>query len=297
MTGAVHPYGSAIYASAFAPLRSIHLRNVRTHVLVRPIAGAAECDAMGCYPLCVFDANDGIREDFAELARVGIVSLVIVTDCLTQPDHAFLDAHFDRVRPYKAHYVYDARLPNGDYTKHHRDRARRARKSCETRVVALSEHLDSWCACYETLVKKKGITGIQNFSRSYFETISEMPEAVTIAAFAGGEFVSGHIWFRFGRHAHAHLAASTELGYKLRSAFAIYDHAIQLFRNEYTIDFGGGAGAEASQSDGLADFKRGFANAARENFLCGKILDGAAYERLSTGPQRTDGYFPAYRRP
>ena len=252
---------------------------------------------MGCYPICVFEANEGMGDDLAELARLGMVSLVVVTDCLTQPVRAFLDSHFDYVRPYKTHYVYDMRLPNGEYTKHHRDRVRRARKSCETRVVALSEHLDSWCDCYETLVKRKGITGIQRFSRAYFETIGAMQEAVTIAAFAGGEFVSGHIWFRYGRYAYAHLAASTELGYTLRSAFAIYDHAIQLFRNECTIDFGGGAGVEAAESDGLAAFKKGFANDARGNFLCGKILDPPAYEHLSAHADRTAGYFPAYRRP
>lgn len=295
MREAIHPYGSATYASAFAPLRAIYLPNARTHVLERPIAGAPECDAMGCYPICVFDANDGIREDFAKLARVGLVSLVLVTDCVTQPDRAFLEKHFDRVRPHKTHYVYDARLPNGEYTKHHRDRVRRARKSCETRVVDLADHLDSWCACYETLVKKKGITGIQNFSRAYFETICRIREAVTIAAFSGGEFVSGHIWFRFEDKVYAHLAASSELGYKLRSAFAIYDHAIQMFRNECVIDFGGGAGIEASESDGLAAFKQGFANAARENFLCGRILDRTTYDRLCAGLDRTDVFFPAYR--
>lgn len=251
---------------------------------------------MGCYPVCVFDANDRIQEDFSHLSGLGIVSLVLVTDCLTQADRPFLEPHFDRVRSYKTHYIHDARLPNDAYCRHHRDRVRRARKVCDTRVVDLGEHLDAWCACYETLVKKKGITGIQNFSRSYFEKICQIREAVTIAAFAGGEFVSGHIWFRFEGKVYAHLAASTDLGYKLRSAFAIYDHAIQMFRSDHVIDFGGGAGAEASESDGLAAFKQGFANSARENFLCGKILDHAAYESLSAGVDPTS-YFPAYRRP
>lgn len=291
----MHPYASATYASAFAPLEPVYLPNARTHVLKRPIAGTAAFDAMGCYPLFVFDANEGLGEDLARLASLGIVSLVAVTDCLSQPEQAFLQAHFDLCRPYKTHYIHDARLPNGDYSKHHRDRVRRARKSCGTRVVDLAQYLEPWCACYETLVRKRGITGIQAFSRSYFERIARLPQTVTIAAFSGGEFVSAHIWFRFERKVYAHLAASTEAGYRLRSAFAVYDHAVQMFRDGHVIDFGGGAGTDASDSDGLSAFKKGFANSERRNYLCGKILDAAMYDRLSARAGAAGGFFPAYR--
>lgn len=291
----VHPYASEIYASAFAPLESICLPYGCTHVLRRPIPEAGADDALACYPLFVFEATEGLREDFDMLARLGLVSFVGVTDCLSQPAEAFLSRHFDFCRPYKQHLLHDARLPHADYTKHHRDRVRRARKSAETREVSLADHLDAWCAAYDTLVRRKNITGIQAFSRTYFERLALLPGIVTIAAFAGNELVSAHIWIRFEDKAYAHLAASTELGYKLRSAYAIYDHAIQLLRDDCVIDLGGGAGPAAAQSDGLSDFKRGFANTDRGNFLCGKILVPDTYRRL----RGTSGaaFFPAYRSP
>jgi hypothetical protein len=294
MSGPVHPYASAAYAAAFAPMRAIALRHAATHVLERAIPGSDARDAMGCYPICVFDPVTSIDEDFVELARCGLVSLVLVTDCLGQADRAFLEAHFDHVRPYKTHFVHDARQ-DGAYTKHHRDRVRRARRVCETRVIELADHLDGWWACYQTLVAKHAIGGIQNFPRSYFEALSRVPGIITIGAFAGGELVSAHIWLRADDKLYAHLAASTAAGYRLRSAFAIYDHAIQQFRGECVIDFGGGAGVEASESDGLAAFKRGFANRTLENFLCGRILDRAAYDRLCAARAGGDTFFPAYR--
>ena len=295
MTPVVHPYASAAYAAAFAPRETVALPAARTHVILRPIDGSEAVDAMGCYPVCVFDGHDGLGADLASLATRGVVSLVLVTDCLTQPEAAFLERHFDCVRPFKTHYVYDRTQPDTDYSKHHRDRVRLARRSCQTRVIDLASHLDAWCACYDTLVARHGITGIQAFGRSYFEAVSRMPDVTTIGAFEGDVLVSAHIWMRFGTFVYAHLAASTDRGYKLRSAFAIYDHAVQLFGGECVIDFGGGAGTASSEDDGLAAFKRGFANGERRNFLCGRVLDRAVYDQLSRG-READDYFPAYRR-
>lgn len=295
----MHPYASAEYASAFRPLESVYLPNAQTHVLRRPIPGTRQFDAMGCYPVCVLQSSEELSLDLSALRGQGVVSLVVVTDCMSQPDEPFLRRHFDLYRPYKSHFVYDGTKSGADYSKHHRDRVRRALKSCETRVVNLRDHLPEWMECYGTLVRRKGITGIQNFPREYFELLATMKETTTIAAFVDGSFAAAHIWMRHERTVYAHLAASTELGYKLRSAFAIYDHAIRMFRDAHTIDFGGGAGVEAGELDGLAEFKRGFANDQRRNFLCGKILDKEAYDALcmTVGVDPESGFFPAYRTP
>lgn len=295
----MHPYASAEYAAAFQPLQSVYLPNARTHLLERSVPGSSQIDLMGCYPLCVLDSNPALANDLSELAAGEYLSMVMVTDCLTQPSEAFLRAHFETCRSYKTHFVHDARLPNSTYSKHHRDRVRLARRTCETRVVELGDYISEWMACYETLVQKKNITGIQNFSRTYFEAVAALPSATTVAAFVDGQFVSAHIWIRHDTSVYAHLAASTPLGYKVRAAFAIYDHAIELFRESGVIDFGGGAGVEAGKVDGLADFKKGFANDEKRNFLCGKVLNHAAYGALCAerGIDPQANFFPAYRDP
>lgn len=270
----------------------------RTHVLLRPIPGTDRVDAMGCYPLCVLSGADGLQADFELLRARGVVSFVGVTDCLSQPDPTALARAFDVCRPFKTHYTYDATAEGADYSKHHRDRVRRALKSCEVREVSLAEHLDDWMRCYETLVEKKGISGIQDFDRAYFEKLAALPGFFLVGAFVEGRMESGHIWLRHERWAYAHLAASTPVGYKLRCAFPIYDFAIRALRAECVIDFGGGAGVSTDGQDGLSQFKRGFANGERTNLLCGAVIDREAYAALaeSRGTSATP-YFPAYRAP
>ena len=62
------------------------------------------------------------------------------------------------------------------------------------------------------------------------------------------------------------------------------------------LDLGGAAGLENAPTDGLSQFKRGWSNATRLVYLCGRVLDPQAYgricERQGTGDM---DYFPAYR--
>ncbi len=60
----------------------------------------------------------------------------------------------------------------------------------------------------------------------------------------------------------------------------------------HLVNLGGGVGA---RDDGLVRFKRGWATEERVAHLCGRILDRAAYERLTRSG--TFGWFPAYRAP
>jgi hypothetical protein len=291
----MHPYASAEYAAAFLPLEAIWLPNARTHVLRRSIPGTGLFDAMGCYPICVFAPSDCLQADFDLLANRGIVSLVLVTDCLTQPDEPFLQRHFDLCRPYKTHYLFDATLPEVDFSKHHRAGVRRASRKCETRVVNLGDYLSDWMTGHENLVRRKRIIGIQNFSRSYFERLAMFPQVTTIAAFANGVFVAGHICISDQERVYVHLAAATDLGRKLESAFVLCNHEITLFRAGHVIDFGGGAGVQPGETDGLIEFKKGFTNTEKRNFLCGKILDRDAYQTLSAARDPATNFFPAYR--
>lgn len=293
----LHPYASEGYSKTFS-LPRLWLPGSRTHVLLRPIPGTDRVDAMGCYPLCVLTGADGLEADWELLRAKGVVSLVLVTDCLSQPPAESLAHHFELCRLFKTHYTYDAKAPNADYSKHHRDRIRRALKSCEVRQVPLAEHLDEWMACYSTLVEKKGISGIQDFDRSYFQRLAEVPGFFLVGAFVDGKMESGHIWLRHERWGYAHLAASTPVGYRLRCAFPIYDFAIRGMREQCVIDFGGGAGLSTDGQDGLSQFKRGFANGERSNLLCGKVLDSAAYAALAAARGTTNtSFFPAYRAP
>lgn len=287
-----HPYTSSIYANAFAyDYEAFTLREAQSHVLLRPIPGTDAIDALGIYPLCPLKPDADLQKDFSELQQRGAVSLVLVNDPFMHPPLEMLQQQFDRVTPFKEHFLCDLRKEHA-YSKHHRYEVRYAQKHCETRVITLKDTLDDWYALYSTLIEKHRMTGIHAFPKQYFADITAL-NPIMVGAFIEGALVSAHIWFRHDDIAYSHLAASSEAGYKSRAAYAVYDHSIIHLRElgVSVIDLGGGAGNEASK--GLSFLKQGFSNDSIMAHLCAKVLDEKRYAELSKGKETA--FFPAYR--
>jgi len=288
-----HHYASLAYAQAFAPpYELLHLPQSEMYVLKRLIPGTEYYDAMGCYPVVPLVNAEAMASDMEMLKLQDIVSLVLVADSFFCPPEKTLRGMFDHVLAYKEHYLHDFSLARND-NSHHRYEIRQALKQCDVRVIALKDHLDTWCALYRTLIEKRGITGMQAFSRDYFASLAEM-DMVMIGAFSNGVLVSAHLWFEYQGYVYSHLAASSEDGYKLRAPYAVYDYSIEYFAGKHAklLDFGGGADA-GQVGEGLTRFKKGFSNKSSMCFLCGKILDQELYQKLSAG--KTGSYFPIYR--
>ena len=116
-----------------------------------------------------------------------------------------------------------------------------------------------------------------------------------LRGFCRGELVAAHLWLVRGDVAYSHLAASSREGYRLGAAYALYAKAIEHFRSELRfLNLGAGAGGDSAS--GLERFKRGWATGTRPVYLCGKVFDKDAYERLSRA-KRSAAFFPAYREP
>ena len=87
-------------------------------------------------------------------------------------------------------------------------------------------------------------------------------------------------------------------GYEAGASYALYAAAVEHFAPRVAwLDLGAGAGVSAA-TEGLTQFKRGFATGTRPAFFCGRIGDRDAYEALATqaGSDSGELYFPAYRR-
>lgn len=288
-----HPYASAWYAKALAAdgkSRAIDVPEWSTFVLARPIAGGGE-DAMGPYPRTPLAPGSDLQGGLERLRAEGLVSVVFVTDAFTVSDPACLRRAFAICAPFKTHQVIhrEAYAP----TKHHRYEIRRARERCDVAVVRLGDHLDAWRGLYAGLVARHGITGAAAFSEAYFQRLAEADGLVTFAARSGDRIVAMSIWFEHDGESCNHLAASDEAGYAVGASYALYDAAVAHFACARRFDLGAGAGLEDDPDDGLARFKRGFANATATAWLCGAVLDAERYAAL-TGGRRT-GFFPAYR--
>jgi hypothetical protein len=291
-----HPYGQASYAAAIAEAEGWELEDVpewSTAMLLRPIPGDGR-DAAGPYPRAPIPRDADLRGGLDRLRRLGLVSAVLVPDPLFAPASEALAAAFPVCRPFKSHFVVDRAAGGYAPSKHHRYEIRRANNRCAIEAVRLGDHLPDWTRLYAGLAERHEIKGPAAFSDGYFGLLASDPTYKTFAASVDGRIVAMAIWFEHEGVAVNHLGASDSTGYAAGASYALYDAAIEHFARCRHIDLGGAAGVSEAADDGLARFKRGFANAEATAFLCGAVLDQGAYARLVQNHPPSN-FFPAYR--
>jgi hypothetical protein len=292
-------YAHADYAASLAEFaQPLHLERSDGWLLRRAIKGTPYCDAMGPYPL-FFCRNWGqLGEDLSGLTS-DLVSVVLVTDPFADVDAVSLSGRFDRVVRFKEHYVAELDQPREKFVRtSHRATARRALRSVAVEVCERPwDHLDDWLRLFANLSRRHSISGLRAFSRQAFETQLRIPGLVMFQASAGDEVVGLDLWYVQGDAAYGHLAAFSELGYKLRASYATKWTMLGYFSGRVRrVDLTGPVGRSVSRSEGLAAFKSGWSTATRPVYLCGRILQPDLYEELSRRQRAaTTDYFPAYR--
>ncbi|HEY8611635.1 MAG TPA: GNAT family N-acetyltransferase [Roseomonas sp.] len=293
----IHPYAGMHYAGTMAHVgRPCWVEPWNTAMLLRDTPCGA-LDAAGPYPLGVLGEEADLPAGMEVLRAAGAISVVVVADPFAAPAPDRLRQAFGTLRPFKTHFTVERAAGSFAPNPHHRQHIRIAGRRCRVRQVALRDHLEDWCRLYADLSRRHGITGLHAFPRASFAALAETEGLLALLAEStAGEAIAMHLWIDDGRVAYSHLAATNGEGYAAKAPYALHAAAIEHFAECEAIDLGGGAGLADLAEDGLALFKRGFANAARTVHLCGQILDEAAYARLSAG-RPAAGYFPAYRAP
>lgn len=290
-----HPYASEAYVRSLGHAgEAFAVPEWRGHVLSRPIPHGGARDAMGPYPLAVISPDADLSGGLQRLADDGLVSIVLVLDDRLRPQTAVLEQAFDVVRSLKSHFLYDRTLGPLGLGKHHRYELRRALTSVEVREIALRDHLADWQDLYGTLAARHGLGGLHAFPPAHHATLARLPGVRTFGAFLKGRLVSAHVFVSHAGYAVSHLAASAPQGYETGAAYAVNNLAIAALTDCEAINFGGGAGLGEDPADGLVRFKKGFANTTAPAWLCGKVLNPAAYADLSAG-RGDSAFFPAYR--
>jgi Acetyltransferase (GNAT) domain len=290
----VSGYAGFRYAESlaeFGELRALPLS--AGWLLERPVPGGGARDLMGPYPLFACGNWAGLPADFKALQNRA-VSVVLVADPLGGADERDLERAFpDLMRPYKRHHVLDldrpVRLP-----EHHRRHIRRAAAAVDVVVCAdPGLQLDEWMQLYSGLAERHELTGIRAFSRAAFARQLALPGLVAVRAEREGTTVGMALWLADAPTAHYHLAAYSTEGYEVSASYAIFERSLRHLRAQGVrwVDLGGSP--DSGAADGLERFKRGWASGERTAYLCGRVLDRAAYERLATG--RGGNWFPAYR--
>lgn len=292
------PYATADYVQSLPHMGgAMEVPEWRTWVIVRPLADG-RTDVCGPYPLAVIAEDADLEGGLERLRLSGAVSVTLVLDDFNRPDLARIERLFDPVTPFKTHYVVDRAIGEAAPSKHHRYDIRRALNQVSVKEFCLDERLDDWIELYDALVRRHGLGGLHAFPREHHLALARSKDFVAVGAFQDDVLAAAHIWAVSGTRVHSHLAASSERGYRMGAAYAVNDCSIRLFSEARIINLGGGAGRLDNPDDGLARFKRGFANATARAYICGKVLDPDAYRHLARARGAEDsGYFPAYRTP
>ena len=293
------PHAGAAYANVFRDMgRPLWVSAWGSHVLVRDIPGSERQDAVGCYPLAAFGDAPDLMGGLSFLKSEGMVSVGLVPDPLASPSAPALQAAYPVCIPFKTHYLV-TQPSQAHYSKHHRYEIKRARTLVTTQEVPLAEHLPAWNALYGHLTDRHGISGLSALSPDAFSRLTEVLGLRTVVAIADGEIVSMHLWIvdETRGAALSLLAASNAEGYARSAAYAVNDESIRLFSDLQTINLGGAAGLSDDVNDGLAKFKRGFANETVQTVFCGAVLDDEGFSELAPGGPFTVTPFPAYRFP
>jgi hypothetical protein len=288
-------YATVDYAAAFG-VGTIDVEEWRTALLTRPIPQTNWSDAQGCYPLVVFGKRPDLKAGLERLRQADLVSVALVPDPITSPSPETLADAFAICRPFKTHYLIDREVGPVCFAKNHRWSVRKGLKNCSFEPIDLRANLDIWQKLYDHTVSRHRVTGIQDFAPSYFRALARMPAVTALGARHQGEIVAIILWVRSGDIVYAHLEGGSPEAYKTQATYGLIAAGNDHFADCRIIHLGGAAGLDAEAGDGLAHFKRGFANRQVTAYFCGSCLDVDRYAALS-GDQPQTSFFPAYRQP
>jgi hypothetical protein len=287
------------YAASLAEFgQPLHLPNSRGWLLKRRILGTDLFDAMGCYPLFTCAVWEHLAKDI-EALQEKLVSVAVVADSFGNYDEKLLQQTFERVVPFKSHFVVELG-PNPEQIafKNHRRNARKALSKVSVDIVSSpAGFLNDWCVLYNNLIRRHNLNGIKAFSQNAFEQQLTLKDMVVFRATYQGRTVGSHLWMLQGEVAHSHLSAFSDEGYDLMCGYAFYWEAIRYFQGKVKwLNLGAGAGIQADANDGLTQFKRGWATGSRTAWFCATVLNTEKYAELCEQAGVPDSsYFPAYR--
>lgn len=295
-------YMHGSYAEALAEFGRPHrLKRCGSWILERPIPGFQRRDAMGCYPLFACADWRQLHYDLDEIGE-SLVSLSLVTDPFGNYEVTYLEECFrDLVRPFKEHFVIDLGEPIASFVDgHHRRNAHKALRNVRVeRCDDPGALADEWISLYGNLIERHNIKGIPAFSKASLAKQLAVPGVVAFRGVHESATVGMVLWYLQGDVGYYHLGAYSPAGYELLTSFAIFWTAIEYFASTGLrwLDLGAGAGLQGDANDGLSRFKRGWSNANRMAYLCGRIFDKGEYAGIVEAKRAYEtNYFPAYRK-
>ena len=269
----LHPKCSESYAKAFETngVEACYVPEWRTHVLLKHAPSIQLVQhATGVSGHSSLDPDCDLQGGLTRLKRAGVASVSLITDPMWSPSHNLLEAAFESCRPFKENYLIDRGLGPVRIRKRHRNMINNARKLCGIDRVPLAPLLERWWILHQD--HRQTRVAVHPGSLKYFEMLAGLDAVDAIAAQHKNEIVTITIWLRFNDILYYIDGASNERGLQLSASYAAFAHAIEHYADCRYIFLGGSADFRGPRSDGLATFKRGFANVSVRDYLCASHL-------------------------
>jgi hypothetical protein len=182
--------------------------------------------------------------------------------------------------------------------RHRSDLGRAARLGHVVRFSEDAADLARFVDLYHATMRRLGVGSYYFFADAYFhEMRAALGGHLHLALVEiGGELACAGLFGEASGIIQYHLSGVADGFVGASPAKTMLDHVRRwaAARGNQVFHLGGGAGAE---SDSLMLFKAGFSDVRHAFRTWRVVLDESAYRRLSGDDGRTDGFFPAYRRP
>ncbi len=281
-------YASAAYLRALGQV-PLPLGATGGHLTVRPFG--TQTDLAGPYPIFTCQ-NWSALAGAVETLPPGPVTLTLVADPFNPLGDVGLSKIFPLCRKLHDHWVIDlSALPS--LSRHHAQKLRRAKPLRIEAGPADPTFGPAWAGLYANLIERKDIRDARAFSPENLSAQLSVPGAHLVTGWDGETLLGADLYYLDGAQAFAHLSAYAPEGYARSVSYPMLAAAVDYLKPRVSvIDLGGAPAGAAGQ--GIAAFKAGWTLQTRPSFLCGKVLDPAAYASLSPDAGATD-YFPAYR--
>lgn len=291
--GVAQGYQSSAYLKALSCLgRPFPLEGSSAALIARQVPDTEREDLMGPYPFLTADDWPNVLDTLEKVAG-DYVALSFVTDPFCPVGLDDLSARFDVARVMNDQYIVDLTAPLTP-SRHHRKKLRMVREGLTLDLrLPTPEDAEAFVRLYANLVDRKTIDDFRAFDQESLFAQVLAPGALIVEARLGGLLAGMDLYYVDGEHAHAHLSAYADVGYALSVSYPMMAFAINAL-GDYANALNLG-GAPASGGDGIRHFKKGWSNATRPSFLCGRVLDPKGYAQIAGCPFDPQSYFPAYR--
>lgn len=290
------PYDTAAYAATLSHLGTPFVVHGWQGSLIRcAIPGAAHLfDAVGSWPYCSPPEISQLSALYRALQAQGLVTF----RAFFRPKTALAveqwhQAGFTPVL-LKEHFVFDPTLDWPAHSAKTRYNIRRGRRLWRVELLALAEYHRTIAEYHERLVQRRQFSAMAALPPAHFAALAELPNVRVLGALDTDGLGAALIAVHDETSVHFHVIVGAERAYQTCAFYALYQAAIERWSPSHTIYLGGAPSSPNGQ--GIAHFKRRFANRRAPVYMIQAVLDRETCQQLvcaRAAPQ--SNWFPPYR--